>query len=846
MKQRIHRRALKIAAVSFILAAVSCLLLILRWQAVPPAPTHLNLGDPSNSVGHFYGVEHSEHVDFRWSRTTSAVSLPTLSSSQVISITLDPARPAGYSPAYFRLSMGEQTLGSYRAVPGFNTYTTTVEPGLNPQVRLIIDSDTFFPGAGDSRKLGMAIAEVATAPHEGTTGLRFPPDLWLVVAALVPVLIYLLVRPLRVGYAVMLGAISIAIPTVWSLSMPVGWALPSAAWLVGIASAALLLRKSYELSRNDARPFGWLVEVGHSRWELPAVAALTGGLALVLTWPLVVHLGTDLPGWPMDNFAFLYKLWWFRTAVVQQHTWPLFDPNSYAPFGFDLSQGEPTLVNTIPGILIGTLFNDVFSYNLLILLSFVISGLGAYLLVKEVTGSRLAGLLSALAFAFAPYRMAQLAGHIQLMGTGWIAFSFYFVERTLKTRSWRDGALLGLSVSLTALSAWYYAYMVGLALVIYTLARIWMLRRELPLRSLWKPLVASGVVFLLLGGVAAIPSIRLWSLGELTHSAKAADEFSASPLDYFIPNQLHPVWGEPFRQAHADQNLIESNLYLGIVVLSIAIVGWVTRRRAKIPPNKTERAWLALLVVTAILSLGLTLHGPNGQVKGPIPMPGQLLFDWLPFYSSMRAYARFGVLAELAAVVLMGVAWSHILNSGKSWVVRHAYWLTLVAICLLLADFWTSPYRYVWGTTHVEPSETAKFKATLPPGLVMQMPLAASQSGPLLFQETYYGKPIAYGYDTFEPAPWKAARPSLETFPHEQALDVLHSWGVRYVVVSAKAYGADWPGTLEYLKGLPRLKDLQHIQEHRIWDVDPALLDDQPDLLQYAEPDTVEVFELLP
>src|SRR5205814_6808331 len=126
--------------------------------------------------------------------------------------------------------------------------------------------------------------------------------------------------------------------------------------------------------------------------------------------------------------------------------------------------------------------------------------------------------------------------------------------------------------------------------------------------------------------------------GELSHSAKAADEFSASPLDYVIPNQLQPVWGEPFMRAHANQNIIESNLYLGVVVVAIAVVGWIVGRRARVPTNRVGRVWLGLFVVTAVLSLGLTLHGPEGQVKGPIPLPGQLLFDWLPFYSSMRAY----------------------------------------------------------------------------------------------------------------------------------------------------------------------------------------------------------------
>jgi hypothetical protein len=257
------------------------------------------------------------------------------------------------------------------------------------------------------------------------------------------------------------------------------------------------------------------------------------------------------------------------------------------------------------------------------------------------------------------------------------------------------------------------------------------------------------------------------------------------------------------------------------------------------------------MIVAAVMSLGLTLHGANGQVQfsfGPLPLPGKLLYDWLPFYSSMRAYARFGVVVALAMAALMGIGWAHLLAAWQrepSASVGRARQFTMLALVLLLIDLWTAPYS--WGTSQVEPTATGSFVASLPdPGLVMQMPLTASQSGPALFQETYYGagKPIAYGYDTFEPIPFRDARPALQNFPDDVALDVLHGWGVRYIVVSANAYGADWPGTLDFLKTKPRLRLLQTIPETRAWNVDPAVLDAQPELEQYFEPDTFAVFEL--
>jgi hypothetical protein len=876
------------------LALMSVALLLVRWAVAPPRPVTLDLGAPTLSTSHFYAPEEADGVGFRWSRTASALSLPALGTSQVISVTLNPARPPDTPPAHFRLSLGAQTLGSYEAQPGWTTYTTTVGPGLGPDLRLILDSETFYPGPGDRRKLGMAVAEVATAPREGRAGLRLPPYLWLLSAILVPLSATVLGTRRSLYYGMVAGVCAALLPTIASLLLPTAISLPAMAWLAGIAAALLLLYYALRITGAYPRPLptGEIITPGEGehvgstlqpndpndpgennpkskiqnpKWqELGLVALFMSLLAILFTWPLAARIGSSMPGWPADNFAFLYKLWWFRTALIERGQWPLFDPNSYAPFGFDLGQGEPTLANTIPGVVIGTLTNDVVSYNILVLLSFVVSGLGAYLLVRELTGNRGAALLAGVAFAVCPYRMAQVAGHLQLVGTGWIALSFYFLERTLKTRSIRDSALLGLMLSLTALSAWYYAYMVGLALALYAAIRLWQTvdgRRwtgdskppatvyRLP--SFVKPFAASALVFLLLGGVAAIPSLRLWAQGMLTHSAKAADEHSASPLDYAIPNQLHPLWGEAYMRAHAQQNIIESNLYLGAIAVAIIAAGWVVRRRAGLPSIRAASAWLTLLIVTGILSLGLTLHGLEGQVQfpfGPLPLPGRLLFDWLPFYSSMRAYARFGVLVTLAVAILLGIGWAYIMRArAKSSNLRfHPRQFTLVALLLLLIDLWTSPYS--WGTSRVEPTETARFLAAQPqPGLVMQMPLTASQSGPLLFQETYYspGKPIAYGYDTFEPQPWREARPALEAFPDDASLDVLHGWGVRYIAVSANAYGADWPGTLDFLRSLPRLRLLQTVQEARTWEVDPAVLDAQPELLQYFEPDTQAVFELV-
>jgi hypothetical protein len=230
-------------------------------------------------------------------------------------------------------------------------------------------------------------------------------------------------------------------------------------------------------------------------------------------------------------------------------------------------------------------------------------------------------------------------------------------------------------------------------------------------------------------------------------------------------------------------------------------------------------------------------------------MPGRILFDWLPFYSSMRSYARFGVLAVLAMAVLLGLGWTSIHRYGGKWVGEHGRWLIVPAMCLLLADLWTAPYR--WGSSRVAPTETSKYLASAQPGSVMQMPpsgsrFAPAQAGPGLYWGVYYGKPITYGWDSYDPSHWRAAQRALADFPDSQALDILREWNVRYIVVSQNAYAQHWQEMDDRLRDTGALKYLAEFQEPRSWDVDPAVLDAYPGLESYVFSDTQMVFELLP
>ena len=78
----------------------------------------------------------------------------------------------------------------------------------------------------------------------------------------------------------------------------------------------------------------------------------------------------------------------------------------------------------------------VLAYNAAMFLSFVLSGLGMYLLARDLTGNRWAALAAGTVFLAAPYRFLHVV-HIQLLTLQWFPFVFWCLVRYL-----RDGETL--------------------------------------------------------------------------------------------------------------------------------------------------------------------------------------------------------------------------------------------------------------------------------------------------------------------------------------------------------------------------------------------------------------------
>ncbi len=551
------------------------------------------------------------------------------------------------------------------------------------------------------------------------------------------------------------------------------------------------------------------------------ILALFAVLAAVMTFPLAARLNQIVLGPPGDNFEYVQKMWWFKEALFVRGVSPFFNPDVFAPFGYPVALSETTLANTVLGLPVTAGFGEVVSYNVALLMSFVLSGFAGYLLGFSVSRRRFAGLIAGTIFAFAPYRFAHLgAGHLPLMGTQWIPLTVLYLERLIRTKRPHDSALAGFFFGLAALSSWYYAYMIGLFIPIYVALRVHSWRNRKSAVELGYGLLLMAVIAGLVVVPALVPLLRTTGRQAAAYPLRYVDQWSASPLDFLMPNIMHPLWGRTVAERYP-QNVFENMLFVGWLPVALAWLGW---RRWQV----AGRVYGRLAAVASLLALGTTLHFWAGPVHLPVPdgprllfergmhwlttrsalnpiqwdmgvpgaivvpLPTLLLYLFLPFFNAMRVWARFGLIVILAVAVLAGL--------GTATLTRYRHGRIIAALVWagILIEF--APMPFALGYSYVQPQPVDRWLAGQPgSGLVIQFPLDRTWYGYPLYEARWHGKPVAYGYGTFVPQRYREDAGPLAGFPDVDSMNLLREWGVRYIVIARDSLGDRAPAVLDAL-----------------------------------------------
>jgi len=187
-------------------------------------------------------------------------------------------------------------------------------------------------------------------------------------------------------------------------------------------------------------------------------------LTLIFTYP--VAFSSKLPG-VGDAYWYLWDLWWFKKALLS-FVDPYFTPYLFHPIGASLAFSEITPLNAIISIPLQLAFGLIDSYNILWILTFILSGFGVFLLVEYLTGDSKAAFIAGLIFMFSPYRFAHAyAGHLNLLSTEWIPFCVLYLIKTIRENNKLDAVYATLFLVLNALSCYYYIIYIFIFTILY-------------------------------------------------------------------------------------------------------------------------------------------------------------------------------------------------------------------------------------------------------------------------------------------------------------------------------------------------------------------------------------------
>src|SRR5687768_14244463 len=185
-------------------------------------------------------------------------------------------------------------------------------------------------------------------------------------------------------------------------------------------------------------------------------AALYVGLTVALTWPLVLHPASLVPGDLGDPMLNTWLLAWnAQTLPLTERWWNL--PQFY-PIPGVMAFSEHLLgLSVIATPVIKLTGSPLLAYNTVFFLSFPFCALATHLLCFELTRRHDVSVLAALAYGFAPYRMSQFA-HVQVLSAYWIPLALLALHIFVRRPQWRWAALFAGSWLMQALACGYYLF----------------------------------------------------------------------------------------------------------------------------------------------------------------------------------------------------------------------------------------------------------------------------------------------------------------------------------------------------------------------------------------------------
>jgi len=555
------------------------------------------------------------------------------------------------------------------------------------------------------------------------------------------------------------------------------------------------------------------------------VLLLFTGLTLVFSWPLPAHMSREVPvsGNPVDAMHLLYALTW-SSQVLGDNPFHLFQATFFYPYDtpvafLDHMAGLALFVAPVNWAT-GSMF---WGFNAAWMLTFVVGGLGAYLLVRNFGAPYPAALLAGVVYSFYAFRFHN-AGQINAIALHWIPFALFSLQTWAQTRRRRWLVIFLLFALLQFLSSLYSGVFLIVAALVF--AVVWLAVQP---RDTWRLLAVQrwailGVV--VAGVVASMPFLTPYLLASraeigFTRTLGETVLFSALPVDLVTPAGFLERAVSPWA-AHA-----RHPLFGGVVALSCAAF-WILARGWRSFSRPAEPlAYLALAVAGGILALGAVLYVGDAR----IPLPFAVAFYAVPGCSFIRAPVRFALLGSLGLAVVAGLGLALVLSRVRRPALANA--IGYGAVLLALVESHPGHIDLLNPLPHGIPAVYSWLGSVQGKLAVIELPMPATEADERVDHARYqlyslvHKKRLVNGVAAYVPPITRQVRREMQAFPSESSVARLRNLGVNYVFLHTDDYPPEERARLtEAVQHTPGLNPVDTSGSIWVFDVVPEIEED--------------------
>ena len=527
--------------------------------------------------------------------------------------------------------------------------------------------------------------------------------------------------------------------------------------------------------------------------ELAIVACISILVAVAMSWPLVLRLGTVVPHDNGDPLLQAWQVAWIGHALLHQ-PFHLFQANTFWPLPDSLAFSDAP-IGYAPASLVAeeSPHAAIVVYDLLYLLAYALASFGAYVLARELGLRPASAAVTGAAFAYAPWRFGEDA-HLHVLSSGGVPLALALLLHGYRHGSAR-AALAGWLVAAWQITLGFtlglQLAVLLLGLVIVAIVALPGVRR--PNRRLLAATLAGVAVFGLVALAQARPYLRV--IDEHPEAKRSLiDVFRFSPpvQGFLAAPSGNLVWGAVTSRARAGLPFpSEQTLFPGLAVMVLAAVGAFARAF----PRRLRVGLVLGVAACAVLSLGVR-HTPLGYVG-----PYRLLYELVPGWKGIRTPGRLNTLTSLGLALLAGAGAAAVLERVRTRV-RSPNHRAVVAVAALLVAAVVVEGR---GTLTLAKVPTVPRGLALAAAPVLELPSDYLHDLRYTYWSTAGFRPLANGASGFDPTQLVALREGVRDFPDEKSVRALRAARIRSVVLHPDlAVGTPWDGAeRRSIAGLP-------------------------------------------